>query len=318
MSDVNTVVEKEAVSKKRTRLLLLDLLIRLVREKPLGTIGGIIVLAVFFIGIFAPLLAPYPPNETHSDSVLIPPSPSFVLGTDNWGRDLLTRIIYGARISMSVGLAVPAISLFMALLIGVTSGFVGGKLDLTVQRFVDAWMCFPPFLILLTIMSLTGAGLLQVIVVLGVHGGVTISRTIRSSVIGVKENLYVHSAVAIGCPTWKLLIRHILPNIMPVVIILFTMRMADSILAEAALSFLGYGVPPPNPSWGGMLSGDGRRYMLVAPGMALWPGLSLSVAVFGISMLGDAIRDILDPRLKGGLGRYGKNVRLKFRVKKAS
>lgn len=315
MNEVITPAAAGAVTKKKPRSFLIDLIIRLFKEKPLGAIGAVIVILMFLIGIFAPLISPFPPNEIHSIAVLKPPGGSYLLGTDNYGRDLLTRVIYGARISMTVGLVVPVISLCIALFIGVISGFIGGKLDLIVQRFVDAWISFPYFLILLTIMSLTGPGLGQVIFVLGIAGGITVSRTIRSTVISIKENLYVQSAIAIGCPTWKLLLRHIMPNIMPVVIILFTMRMAEAILAEAALSFLGYGVPPPNPSWGGMLSGDGRKYMLVAPWMAFWPGLTLSIAVFGISMLGDAIRDILDPRLKGGLGRYG---RAKVKLKSAA
>lgn len=315
MSEVSTSAAAEAAVKKKSRSFFADLIVRLFKEKPLGAIGAVIVILMFLIGILAPVISPFPPNEIHSRAVLKPPSDTYLLGTDNYGRDLLTRIIYGARISMSVGLAVPAISLSIALFIGVISGFVGGKLDLVVQRFVDAWISFPYFLILLTIMSLTGPGLAQVIFVLGISGGITVSRTVRSTVISIKENLYVQSAVAIGCPTWKLLLRHIMPNIMPVVIILFTMRMAEAILAESALSFLGYGVPPPNPSWGGMLSGDGRKYMLIAPWMAFWPGLALSFAVFGISMLGDAIRDILDPRLKGGLGRYG---RAKIKLKSAA
>jgi len=205
---------------------------------------------------------------------------------------------------MVVGLAAPAISVLISVIIGATSAFLGSKFDIVVQRFVDAWMCFPPLIITLTVMSLLGQGLLQVIIVLGFAGGIGGSRTIRGAVFSIKENMYVDAAVAIGAPIREILIRHILTNIMPVVIIIYTTRMAGSILAEASLSFLGFGIPPPAPSLGGMLSGAGRRFMLSAPGMALWPGLALSIAVYGINMLGDAVRDILDPRLRGGLGRY--------------
>lgn len=317
MSKVESVNSKGKMLSRKPRPLLLDLVIRLVKEKPLGAIGGVIVLAMLIIGLSAPLIAPYPPNEVHADDRLTSPSSQYVFGTDNFGRDLLTRVIYGARISMTVGLVAPIIEIAIAIVVGVVTGFIGGKLDLFVQRLVDAWLCFPNLLILLSIMSLTGPGLLQVIMVLGLTGGIQISRTVRSAVIGIKQNLYVEGALAIGCPTSRVLLRHILPNIMPVVIILFTMRMATAILAEASLSFLGYGVPPPNPTWGGMLSGDGRKFMLAAPWMALWPGLALSIAVFGISVLGDAVRDILDPRLRGGLGRYGKVVRVKKSLAKS-
>ena len=176
---------------------------------------------------------------------------------------------------------------------------------MVVQRFVDAVMSFPAIYLILTVMAVIGPGVWQVIVVLGARYGIVGSRVVRSAVIGIKENVYVEAAEAIGCTTWQVLIRHILPNIMAPLIILFTTRMALVILLEATISFLGFGIPPPTPSWGRMLSGSGRRYMLQAPWMALWPGLVLAVVVYGINMLGDAIRDILDPRLKGGMGRYG-------------
>lgn len=311
MSELEAGKPVEGAKVKKARPLLVDLFIRLIKEKPLGTVGGVIVLVMLILGIFAEGVSPYAPDDINAKHVLEAPSAQFVLGTDYLGRDLLTRVIHGARISMIVGLAVPAVSVLVSLIIGITSGFIGGKFDLIVQRFVDAWICFPPLIMTLTVISILGPGLLQVIIVLGVSGGIGGSRTLRSAVIAIRENVYVEAAVAVGSPTARILIQHILPNIMPVVIILFTMRMAGAILAEASLSFLGFGIPPPSPSWGGMLSGPGRRYMEIAPWMAVWPGAFLSVAVYGISMLGDAIRDILDPRLRGGLGRYGKAVRMK-------
>ena len=155
-------------------------------------------------------------------------------------------------------------------------------------------------------MAIRGPGLVQVILVLGISHGIRNSRVIRSAVIGVKENLYVDAARAVGCSTTRILTRHPLPNIMATIIILFTISMGAMIIGEASISFLGFGVPPPIPSWGGMLSGAGRTYMLIGPWLAIWPGLSLAIAVFGINMMGDAVRDILDPRMRGGLGRYGK------------
>jgi peptide/nickel transport system permease protein len=288
------------------RLFWVDVLVRLFREKPLGAVGGVIVLVMLLTGIFADIIAPYGVNEYTLADSLLAPSGKYLLGTDNLGRDLFSRIVFGARISMIVGVVASAIDVTVGTVIGILSGFLGGKTDMFVQRFVDAWMCFPGLFIILTIMALLGAGMLQVILVLGVSSGIRSSRVVRSSVIAIKENVYVSAAKAIGCSNTKMLARHILPNIMAPLIVLFTVAMGGMILAEASISFLGFGIPPPTPSWGGMLSGAGRRFMLQAPWMAIWPGLALSVAVYGMNMLGDAVRDLLDPRLRGGVGRYGR------------
>jgi peptide/nickel transport system permease protein len=281
---------------------LIDLLIRLVKQKPLGTIGGVIVLVLLLVGIFAPIISPFGFNEIYVGGRLEQPSLSHLMGTDNIGRDLFSRIIYGARISMYVGLGASSIGAVLATIIGTISGYVGGKTDIIVQRLVDAWMCFPALFILLTVMAVVGPGLVQVIVVLGILYGIGSSRIVRSTVIGIKNNTYIEAARAIGCPISITLLRHILPNIMAPIIILFTINMGAAILAEASISFLGFGIPPPTPSWGGMLSET--RYMLQAWWLAIWPGIALSVVVYGINMLGDALRDLLDPRLRGGLGRY--------------
>ena len=250
-------------------------------------------------------LAPERYDEVHPVDFLSPPSAQYILGTDVIGRDMLSRIIYGARISMIVGLAGASLAVLVATIIGTLSGFIGGKFDMIVQRFVDAMMCFPSLFLYLTIMTLLGRGLLQVIMVIGIIRGIRNSRVVRSAVIGIKENVYFEAARAIGVPTRRTLIRHVLPNVMPVIIIGFTIVMGAMILAEATLSFLGFGIPPPTPSWGGMLSGTGRQFMLQAPWMLLWPGLFLATVVYGINMLGDAVRDLIDPRMRGGLGRFG-------------
>lgn len=284
---------------------LVDLVIRLVKEKPLGTVGGVIVLAMLIIGIFADLLAPYGMNEVRLADTLVPPSGQYIMGTDNLGRDLLSRVIYGARVSMIVGVVASLLDMLVATIIGILSGFLGGKFDIIVQRFVDAWMCFPYLFIVLTVMALLGPGLFQVILVLGISSGIRNSRVLRSAVIGIRENVYVQAATAVGCPIRQILTRHILPNVMAPVIIIFTIAMGHMILTEATLSFLGFGIPPPTPSWGGMLSAEGREFMYIAPWLAIGPGLALSITVYGINMLGDGVRDILDPRLRGGIGRYG-------------
>ena len=300
-----TEIPAEALDERKRHSLLVDLVIRLVREKPLGTIGGVIVLVLFLVGIFANFLAPYGFNEIQLSDRLSPPSGSHLMGADNLGRDLLSRIIFGARISMYVGMGASILATFGATMIGIISGWFGGKTDMVIQRFVDSIMCFPPLFILLTVMALLGPGLIQVILVLGILTWFGSSRIVRAAVIGIKMNVYLEAAKAIGAPPTKILARHILPNIMAPIIIMFTIGMGGFILAEATLSFLGFGIPPPTPSWGGMLSESGRRYMLLAPWMALWPGAALAIVVYGINMLGDAVRDILDPRLRGGLGRYG-------------
>jgi peptide/nickel transport system permease protein len=293
-----------ALSIKKRRGFWTDLAYRFVKEKPLGTVGAVIVIVLLIVGILANFLAPFGYNETFVGGKLEGMSIQHWMGTDNVGRDLLSRIIYGARISMFVGIGVPAIGCVISTLIGMISGFAGGKTDLIIQRFVDAWVCFPALFIMLTFMALVGSGVLQIILVLGVLGGIGGSRLMRSAVLAIKSNVYVEAAKAIGAPTWTILIKHILPNIMPPIIISFTMGMGGAILAEASLSFLGYGIPPPFPSWGGMLSGPSRRYMVDAPWMAIWPGVALSIVVYGANMFGDALRDLLDPRLRGGLGRY--------------
>ncbi len=290
--------------------LLVDLVIKLVKEKPLGLVGGVIVLVLFLTGIFADFIAPYGYNVVDIPIKLSPPMAGYPLGTDQLGRDLLSRIIYGARISMIVGLAGAALGTVVATVLGIPCGYLGGKFDLILQRFVDALMAWPWLFFVLTLMVIVGRGLPQVILVLGIRRGIIDCRIIRSAVIGIKENVYVEATKAIGAPTRRILLRHILPNIMAPIIITFTISMGGMILSEATISFLGFGIPPPLPSWGGMLSGEGRRFMIYAPWLAIWPGLALSIAVYGINMLGDAVRDILDPRLRGGLGRYGR-ARLK-------
>ncbi len=305
MGDTAGEIPVEVAREPRKHSLLVDLSIRLVREKPLGTFGAVIVLVMLFAGIFADFLAPYGMYDINPYDRLSAPSAQYILGTDSVGRDLFSRIIFGARISLIVGLAASAINVLVALAIGLPSGFLGGKFDLIMQRIVDAFMCFPWLFFTLTVMAIMGAGLLNVIIVLGVLYGIWSSRVIRSAVMGIKENTYVEAAKATGATTARILIRNILPNIMAPIIILFSISVGGMILAEASMSFLGFGIPPPEPSWGGMLSGPGRQFMLRAPWLAIWPGLALTLSVFGINMLGDAVRDILDPRLRGRLGRYG-------------
>ena len=274
-------------------------LIRLVREKPLGAVGGAVFLVFLLCGIFADFLAPYGVNETNMAHRLEAPSWDFPLGTDHLGRDVLSRILIGAQLSMIVAFLAAGFATVVSLTIGVVSGYFGGKTDMVMQRGVDAWMTFPDLVLLIVIISVVGPGIVQIVVVLGLLYGIAGSRIVRGAVISVKENMYTHAAQSIGARTWHILIRHIVPNVMPVVIVLFTTRIGAVILTEAGLSFLGLGVPPPAPTWGSMLSGTGRTYMYLGAWLALAPGLCLTIVVYAINVYGDALRDLLDPRMRG-------------------
>ncbi len=277
---------------------------RLVREKPLGFAGGIILLLMLLTGLFADFLAPYPYDENHVGDRLTGPSSQYLLGTDGTGRDMFSRIIYGARISMIIGIAATALSTVISTVIGLTSGYIGGKFDIIVQRFVDAWICFPGLVIFLLLLSLMGRGIPQMIIVLGI-GGIGGSRGARALAFWIKESAYVEATRSIGGSTLRVIWRHLLPNVLPVIIVGFSLGMGGIILAEASLSFLGFGIPPPYPSWGQMISGYGRVHMFRAPWIVLFPGIALTLAVYGVNMFGDAVRDLLDPRLRGGVGGLG-------------
>jgi len=266
---------------------------------------------VLFRSVFANYIAPEKNtadspgyNIVHLTDRLQPPSAKHPLGTDQLGRDILSRVIYGARLSMIVGVVATLLHSIISTGIGMACAYFGGWFDLIVQRFVDAWICFPSIVILITLMSIIGPGLVQILLVLGISGGLASARFKRSLVFAIKENQYVQASRAIGAKSGRVMIRHLFPNILPMVIVMFTTGMGGMIMAEASLSFLGFGLPPPYPSWGGMISGEGRAYLLSAPWMALWPGVALSLTIFGINMFGDALRDLLDPRLRGGLGSY--------------
>lgn len=281
-----------------------EFFIRLFKEKPLGAFGGIIFVALILTGVFADVIAPFGYTDMNPIDRLQMPSLNHLLGTDHMGRDIASRIIYGARLSVIVGVTATALSIIISTIIGITTGYIGGRYDMIMQRFVDGWMIFPGLVILIVFVSIFKPGMMTIIVILGLQYGVAGSRIIRGATISVKDNVYVAAANAIGASTWRILIYHILPNIMAPIIVLFTTRIAAVILAEATLSFLGLGVPPPAPSWGGMLSSEGRGYMLTFPFLALPPGIALTIVVFGINMFGDAMRDLLDPRLRGGNGSY--------------
>ncbi|MBP8309301.1 MAG: ABC transporter permease [Burkholderiaceae bacterium] len=272
---------------------------RLFRDKPLGAAGGVIFMLFLFCGLFADVLAPFGMNEINPVNRLKAPSWQFPFGTDNLGRDMLSRCLYGAQLSVIIGITAASLATFVSVSIGIATGYLGGKVDLITQRFVDAWMSFPDLIILIVVVSVVGPGMPQIICTLGLLLGIAGSRIIRSAVVSVRENMYVHAAQSIGATTPRILLKHILPNILPPIIVLFTTRVGAVILAESGLSFLGLGVPPPAPTWGGLLSGGGRTYMFQGPWLALAPGLCLTIVVYATNVFGDALRDLLDPRLRG-------------------
>lgn len=273
---------------------------RFARRKPLGAAGGVIVIAMLVMAAFAEQIAPYGYDQTIRGARMKAPSATHWLGTDNLSRDMWSRVVYGARVSITVGFLTISLAVLVATAIGVSSAYFGGVWDLLVQRVVDAWLSFPYLIIILSVMAVLGPGLGNVVISLAVLIAATNSRVIRGATLGVMQHSYVEAARAIGCGHTRIIVRHLLPNVTATIIILATIGLGAVILAESALSFLGFGVPPPHPSWGGMLSGSGRTYMFRAPWMAIWPGVAISLAVFGFNMLGDGLRDLLDPRLKGG------------------
>ena len=284
----------------RSRPWYTDVWIRLLRRKPLGTLGGVIVLGMLVAAVFADVLTPYGFSQTNLRERFAAASGTHWLGTDQLGRDVATRLLYGARISLYVGFGAVAVASVIATLLGIFSAYWGGRVDLLLQRGVDAWMAFPPLLILMSIMSLLGPSVLNITLVLGIAAGIRDSRIVRGVALSIRENTYVEGALAMGSGHTRVTLVHILPNVMPTIIVVATTGLSTVILTEASLSFLGLGVPPPYPTWGGMLSLAGLDHMYRAPWLAIWPAVALSLAVFGFNMLGDGLRDLLDPRLKGG------------------
>ena len=271
----------------------------LVRTQPLGTLGVFLIALVVVVAIFAPLIASQDPLTVNADERLVGLSSRHFFGTDDYGRDVFARVVWGARTSLRVGFVAISIATFSGTTIGLLTGYFGGFFDLIVQRMMDSIMAFPGLVLALTIIAALGSSEVNLFIVLGIVLTPGLSRVVRGSVLSVKENVYIEAGKSIGCGHPRLMLVHILPNILAPIIIIATAGLGGAILIEASLSFLGLGTPPPRPSWGQMLSGAGRYYFEVAPWVAIFPGVAISLAVLGFNLLGDALRDVWDPRLRG-------------------
>lgn len=289
----------DQLRRKKGRSLWMESVHTLFTKKYLATFGLAILVLMLLAAIFADVVAPYDPIEPDYARLVQPPSGQHLLGTDQLGRDLLSRLIHGARTSIFVGVGVMLIATTIGSMIGGVSAYWGGKFDVVVQRFVDAVQAIPSLLLLMTIISIIGPGMANVILALGFRSSIGDTRVVRGAVMGIMENQYMDAAKAIGAGDLRILVRYVLPNVMAPIIIVASLHLGAAILAESTLSFLGWGIPPPRPTWGGMLSDEARRFMIDAPWMAIFPGLALSLAIYGINMFGDGLRDVLDPRLRG-------------------
>jgi peptide/nickel transport system permease protein len=275
----------------------------LVRRKPLGAVSALILCGLVVVALLAPVLAPYDPykfnlNERGLPIRMQPPNAKFLCGTDPLGRDVLSRIVYGSRVSLIVGFASVAIGTLLGTLLGLVSGYWEGGVDQVLQRAVDTIMALPGIVLALAVVSVLGQSLTNIILVIGLVIAPGASRVVRGTVLSIKQNTFVDAAYAAGATPWRIVLRHILPNAFAPILIIASVWLGNAIVIEAALSFLGLGTPPPTPTWGGMLSGEGRRNLETAPYLAIFPGLAISIVVLAFNMLGDALRDLLDPRLR--------------------
>lgn len=273
---------------------------RFIRTKPMGAVGGAILLVLVLSAVFGPVLATHDPLVARSRERLLPPSAAHWMGTDEFGRDVYSRLLYGSQLSVGIGISAIALSLTIACAIGMFSAYRLGAVDLILQRLVDGVMSIPTLVILLAATVVLGQGVVTLVLLIGFLFGVRTSRVVRSAVLSIKQNDYIVAARALGASDLRIILRHIAPNIFAPIMILATVELGGVILTEASLSFLNLGIPPPTVSWGQMLALTGLPYMHEAPWMVLAPGLTITAVVFGVNVLGDALRDALDPRLRGG------------------
>ncbi|KAF0818974.1 MULTISPECIES: nickel transporter permease [unclassified Cytobacillus] len=273
-----------------------DLAKALINNK-MSLVGGSIVLLYIILAVLAPLISPYDPYEIDLVNKLQPPSADHIMGTDDKGRDILSRILYGSQLSLAVGFVSVFIGALFGIVLGIISGYYGGWVDTIIMRFIDVLLAFPGLLLALAIVSALGPSLINVMIAVGVFSIPTFARIVRGSTLSVKKMEYIDAIRVLGASDLKIIFVHILPNIMSPIIVQGTLRLATSILSVAGLSFLGMGAQPPTPEWGAMLS-DGRDFLFTAPHIALFPGIAIALIVLGFNLFGDGLRDALDPRMK--------------------
>lgn len=267
------------------------------KRNKLAVAGGIIVLLLFLVAIFAPYLAPYDPNEIDVSSILLPPSWEHPFGTDELGRDVLSRMIWGARISLQVGFVAVGIAVVIGVIFGAIAGYYGGMVDSIVMRFVDIMLSIPTFFLILAVIAFLEPGIFNIMAVIGLTSWMGVARLVRAEFLSLKEREFVMAAKGLGAGDMRIIFRHILPNAMAPVLVSAVLGVAGAVLVESALSFLGIGVQPPTPSWGNILTA-GKDNIEIAWWLSFFPGLAILVTVLGYNLLGEGIRDAIDPRLK--------------------
>jgi peptide/nickel transport system permease protein len=272
--------------------------LRVFFSRKIVIVGSVIIAAMIIMAIFAPFLAPYQPDKIDMANRLLQPSRAHWLGTDFTGRDILSRVIYGTRISFLIGIIAVGIGAFIGMGLGLIAGYAGGNTNTVIMRLMDGIMAFPGLLLALIIAAMLGSGLMNVIIALSVGMIPMFARLTRGQVISLMENDYIMAGRAMGAGNWRIMLFHLLPNCFPVLIVAVTMMLGTTILAEAGLSFLGAGVPPPTPSWGAMVYA-GYKYLATNPLLSIAPGIAIMLLVFAFNMVGDGLRDALDPRLRG-------------------
>jgi peptide/nickel transport system permease protein len=299
LTGTNIDVLQRPLPQVRSNAHLWQKVIRFMLRKPLGAVGGLLLLIFMIVAVFAPQLATYDPDLNNYRARIEAPSTQHWFGTDDFGRDIYSRVVHGTRISMYVGVFSTLLGTALGALAGLFSGFWGGRVDQVIQRCADVMFTIPGLVLAMVIVTMLGPSMLNVIIAIAIPRLPNANRVIRATVLAIKESPYIEAARAIGCSSGRIMLCHLLPNIMAPYIVVATASLGSAILVEASLSFLGLGVPPPAPSWGRMLSLEGMRYFETAPWMAIFPGMFISGAVFGANLFGDALRDILDPKLRG-------------------
>ena len=271
---------------------------KMARKQPVGVAGLGVVVLMIFAAIFAPWLTPYNPVANDYGAMLVPPGSDYLLGTDQFGRDILTRILYGARTALFVGFTAAAIGSIAGMVLGVASAYFGGLFDLILQRVMDVFMAFPLIILALAVVATLGPGTQNVIIAITIPFIPRCARVVRSSALAVREMPYIDAARSIGYGHFRIIMKHIAPNVVAPFLIMLTAFLGEAILLEASLSYLGLGVQEPTPAWGLMLQGGAEEYAESAPWVPVWPGLAITIAVFGFNLFGDAVRDMLDPKLR--------------------